>query len=65
MKNLNELGVQEMNAIEVKKMNGGFNDRPLGEPSGPSQVEIDFATKEDNSWGWAEWFLFFSMAGAQ
>jgi len=32
MKNFNEFGVQEMDALEVKEMNGGFNDRPYGRP---------------------------------
>nr|WP_321450119.1 hypothetical protein [uncultured Carboxylicivirga sp.] len=63
MKNLNDLGVQEMDAMKMKNSNGGFNDRPYRKPSGSSQFEIDAARKEredDSSWAW--WFLLFSKA---
>ena len=37
MKNLdlNSYGVQEMNDVEMKEINGGSNDRPFGKPDGP------------------------------
>lgn len=37
MKNLdlNNYGVQEMNAVEMRVTDGGFNDRPFGKGDGP------------------------------
>ncbi len=58
MKNLNELGVQEMDAIELKKIDGGgeTNDRPLGrgdygsEGTGGSTTDTTKTSTEDLAW---------------